>query len=73
MQRTGIVDRTVDREFDDEYERFKLYVWFEPVVHCLTHEVSNTRLEKKVEKLTKEAKGYLDSLRGNVRSTLGLP
>jgi hypothetical protein len=45
MQRTGIVDRTVDREFDDEYERFKL-------------------LEKKVEKLTKEAKGYLDSLRG---------
>ncbi|CAM0139640.1 unnamed protein product [Umbelopsis sp. WA50703] len=44
MQRTGIVDKTVDREFDEEYERYKT-------------------LEQKTEKLTKEAKGYLDSLR----------
>ncbi|CDS11645.1 hypothetical protein LRAMOSA03908 [Lichtheimia ramosa] len=44
MQRTGVVDRTVDSEFDEEYERFKT-------------------LEKKAEKLTKEAKGYLDAMR----------
>ncbi|KAI8977132.1 BAR adaptor protein Hob3 [Mycotypha africana] len=37
-------DRTVDNEFDEEYERFR-------------------QLEKKSEKLAKEAKGYLDSLR----------
>ncbi|KAI9321202.1 hypothetical protein BX666DRAFT_2017305 [Dichotomocladium elegans] len=45
MQRTGVVDRTVDGEFEEEYERFK-------------------NLEKKSEKLTKEAKGYLDAMRG---------
>ncbi|KAL0089420.1 BAR adaptor protein Hob3 [Phycomyces blakesleeanus] len=44
MQRTGISDRTIDSEFEEEYERFKT-------------------LEQKSEKLTKEAKGYLDSLR----------
>jgi hypothetical protein len=26
MQRTGIVDKTVDREFDEEYERYKTWV-----------------------------------------------
>lgn len=27
MQRTGVVDRTVDTEFDEEYERFKVYAF----------------------------------------------
>ncbi|KAI7897936.1 BAR adaptor protein Hob3 [Cokeromyces recurvatus] len=43
-QRTGGNDRTIDSEFEEEYERFKT-------------------LEKKSEKLAKEAKGYLDSIR----------
>ncbi|KAI8647793.1 hypothetical protein BD408DRAFT_357207 [Parasitella parasitica] len=42
--RTGGGDRTVDGEFEEEYERFK-------------------NLEKKSEKLAKESKGYLDSMR----------
>lgn len=42
--RTGGSDRTIDSEFEEEYERFK-------------------NLEKKSEKLAKETKGYLDSMR----------
>ncbi|KAI8971362.1 hob3 protein [Pilobolus umbonatus] len=43
-QRTGGGDKTIDTEFEEEYERFK-------------------SLEKKSEKLAKESKGYLDSMR----------
>ncbi|KAF7724217.1 hypothetical protein EC973_001236 [Apophysomyces ossiformis] len=51
MQRTGMVDRTVDGEFAEEYERFKT-------------------LEHKSEKLSKEAKGYLDSMRAMTAAQL---
>ncbi|CAG8456175.1 7097_t:CDS:2 [Ambispora gerdemannii] len=44
MQRTGAIEKTVDREFDEEERRIK-------------------NLQQKSEKLHKEAKGYLDSLR----------
>ncbi|CAG8519980.1 4261_t:CDS:10 [Ambispora leptoticha] len=44
MQRTGAIEKTVDREFDEEERRIK-------------------NLQQKSEKLHKEAKGYLDSVR----------
>ncbi|RKP10772.1 hypothetical protein THASP1DRAFT_27427 [Thamnocephalis sphaerospora] len=44
MQRTGHVDKTVDREFADIEDRYRM-------------------METKMEKLHKDAKGYLDSLR----------
>lgn len=44
MQKTGQVEKTVDREFADEEGKYKIY-------------------EKEVEKLQKEAKAYLDSMR----------
>ncbi|KAL1918596.1 uncharacterized protein VTP21DRAFT_2618 [Calcarisporiella thermophila] len=44
MQKAGAMEKTVDREFEEEERRFRL-------------------LESKSERLHKEAKGYLDSLR----------
>ncbi|KAI9223742.1 BAR domain-containing protein [Blastocladiella britannica] len=44
MQTVGTVDKTVDREFEDEERRFR-------------------SLEGKIEKLHRESKGYLDTLR----------
>ncbi|KAI8084790.1 reduced viability upon starvation protein [Halteromyces radiatus] len=44
MQKTGISDKTIDDEFAEEYERFKV-------------------LEQRMEKLSKEAKGYQNSMR----------
>ena len=44
MQKTGVIEKTVDKEFDDEERRFR-------------------NLEQKVDKLTHEAKGYLDAVR----------
>ncbi|KAG8778644.1 hypothetical protein FRC16_003778 [Serendipita sp. 398] len=44
MQKTGQVERTIDREFTEEETKYKTY-------------------EKEVEKLQKEAKAYLDSMR----------
>ncbi|KAJ3075016.1 hypothetical protein HK102_005692 [Quaeritorhiza haematococci] len=44
MQSTGAIEKTVDRQYEDEEKRFKLF-------------------ESKVEKLHKEAKGYLDAVR----------
>ncbi|RKO83798.1 hypothetical protein BDK51DRAFT_28484 [Blyttiomyces helicus] len=44
MQSTGAIDKTVDREFEEEERRYR-------------------SLENKVEKLHKEAKGYLDAVR----------
>lgn len=49
MQKTGQVERTVDREFHDEEAKFKTY-------------------EKEVEKLQKEAKAYVDSMRAMAAS-----
>ncbi|KAJ3181571.1 hypothetical protein HDU85_003513 [Gaertneriomyces sp. JEL0708] len=45
MQSTGAIDKTVDREFEEEEKRLKV-------------------LENKVENLHREAKGYLDAVRG---------
>ncbi|KAJ3300007.1 hypothetical protein HK104_005261 [Borealophlyctis nickersoniae] len=45
MQSAGALDKTVDKEYEDEEKRFR-------------------NLEAKVEKLHKEAKGYLDAVRG---------
>ncbi|KAI8841843.1 hypothetical protein BJ741DRAFT_545306 [Chytriomyces cf. hyalinus JEL632] len=44
MQSIGTMEKTVDKEFDEEEKRFKI-------------------LEAKVEKLHREAKGYLDAVR----------
>ncbi|KAG8825398.1 hypothetical protein FRC17_008686 [Serendipita sp. 399] len=44
MQKTGQVERTIDREFNEEETKYKAY-------------------EKEVDKLQKEAKAYLDSMR----------
>ncbi|KAI8804000.1 hypothetical protein BJ742DRAFT_826799 [Cladochytrium replicatum] len=44
MQSTGAVEKTIDRDFEEEERRFKNF-------------------EGKVERLHKEAKGYLDSVR----------
>lgn len=49
MQKTGQVERTVDREFAEEETKYKTY-------------------EKEVEKLQKEAKAYLDSMRAMASS-----
>ncbi|KAI8824018.1 uncharacterized protein EV422DRAFT_518625 [Fimicolochytrium jonesii] len=45
MQSTGAIDKTIDREFEEEEKRFK-------------------SLENKSENLHREAKGYLDAVRG---------
>jgi len=44
LQTTGVVDKTIDKRYDEEERRFKT-------------------LESKVDKLHKEAKGYLESLK----------
>ncbi|KAI7856298.1 hypothetical protein BDC45DRAFT_479950 [Circinella umbellata] len=57
-QRAGWVDNTIDQEFEDEYERFKI-------------------MQKNVEKLSKEVKHYLESMRGmciaqrNISNSIG--
>lgn len=63
MQKTGQVERTIDREFTDEEVKYKTFVV------CLICELPpfNTYVysyEKEVEKLQKEAKSYIDSMRG---------
>lgn len=46
MQKAGAMDKTVDREYEEEERRYRQF-------------------EAKINQLNKEAKGYLDSLRGN--------
>ena len=62
MQKTGQVDRTVDREFAEEEGRYRTYVssrqrgWRKVML--------TVSMEKETNNLQKEAKTYLDSMRG---------
>ncbi|OZJ06413.1 hypothetical protein BZG36_00545 [Bifiguratus adelaidae] len=62
MQKAGAVDKTVDRDFDDEVQKFKTQV-SRDVVLLLSNFFGTLRLEAKAEALTREAKGFLDALR----------
>jgi len=59
MQKTGQVERTVDREFAEEEGRYRTYVRFSYSGHGLM-----LRMEKETNNLQKEAKTYLDAMRG---------
>jgi hypothetical protein len=59
MQKTGQVERTIDREFAEEEGRYRTYVWFTYVGYDLI-----SRMEKETNNLQKEAKTYLDAMRG---------
>lgn len=61
MQKTGQVEKTVDREFLDEEAKFK--TWVIPRVSRQPTFTLHLRFEKEVEKLQKEAKQYIDSMR----------
>jgi len=59
MQKTGQVERTIDREFAEEEGRYRTYVSF----HDFGFELMR-RMEKETNNLQKEAKTYLDAMRG---------
>lgn len=58
---TGQVDRTEDHEFQEESQKFKTYVQSIRIQTALTNKFS---LEKNVNVLQKEAKAYLDAMKG---------
>ena len=68
MQKTGQVERTVDREFTDEEAKYRTCVAFLQTM-LLGSRATSLRYEKEVEKLQKEAKAYLDSMRGKCVTT----
>jgi len=59
MQKTGQVERTIDREFAEEEGRYRTYVSLHDLRYVLTR-----RMEKETNNLQKEAKTYLDAMRG---------
>lgn len=63
MQKTGQIERTVDREFTDEEAKFKTWVFafvMDPVL------LMSYRFEKECQALQKDSKGYLDAMRGQI-------
>lgn len=61
MQKTGQVERTVDREFAEEEGRYRTYATLLKMVYELM-----CRMEKETNNLQKEAKTYLDAMRGEL-------
>jgi len=59
MQKTGQVERTIDREFAEEEGRYRTYVSIQDLGYELMR-----RMEKETNNLQKEAKTYLDAMRG---------
>jgi len=62
MQKTGQVERTIDREFAEEEGRYRTYV-----LHTAPRLKLIDRMEKETNNLQKEAKTYLDAMRGKLR------
>jgi len=62
MQKTGQVERTIDREFAEEEGRYRTYV----LDQARSNELID-RMEKETNNLQKEAKTYLDAMRGKLR------
>jgi len=73
MQKTGQVEKTVDREFAEEEGRYRTYVDLPTLAtpHVLVHPQKSVlqtgkliiRMEKEVGNLQRDAKTYLDALR----------
>lgn len=65
MQKTGQIERTVDREFAEEEGRYKTCVWVLDSWHGKSVWMADKRgrMEKETMNLQKEAKTYLDSMR----------
>lgn len=77
MQKTGQIERTVDREFADEEAKYKtcvviVYSYFQTPfalladVHAGLWFLSGFRFEKETNALHKESKAYLDAMRGGI-------
>ena len=62
MQKTGQIERTVDREFADEEARYRQYV--PPSLPHFPNSPNARRFEKETTALQKESKAYLESMRG---------
>jgi hypothetical protein len=63
MQKTGQVERTVDREFVDEEAKFK--GWVAVAIRSLLRSHSRSgRFEKEANLLQKDSKAFIDALRG---------
>lgn len=64
MQKTGQIERTVDREFTDEEAKYRVCV--RPLCvppHCLTTLTPHS-FERECQALQKDSKGYWDAMRG---------
>ena len=66
MQKTGQIERTIDREFADEEVKYKTCVpppvsW-SPRAHLDRLDV--TSYEKECQALQKDSKGFIDAMRG---------
>jgi len=69
LQKTGQIDRTVDREFTDEEAKYRVYVpafmpcnFFELITIC--HPFVSFSFEKECQALQKDSKAYWDAMRG---------
>ena len=75
MQKTGQVERTVDREFAEEEGRYRTCV---QILLSFSFQFAGgilltARMEKETQNLQKEAKSYLDAMRGELQDHRRLP
>ena len=66
MQKTGQIERTVDREFAEEESKYRVCVAFLSPCAFVLSLTGSFRMEKETGTLQKEAKSYLDAMRGAV-------
>jgi amphiphysin len=63
MQKTGQIERTVDRQFEDEEAKYRVYARFMSIQSSMLI-ASFSRYEKECQALQKDSKAYWDAMRG---------
>lgn len=68
LQKTGQIDRTIDREFTDEEAKYRMCDYFDDYLPQFS--TNSTTLifsfEKECQALQKDSKGYWDAMRGKI-------